>query len=393
MGSNIGLFLLTIAPSLLICQYIFRMDKYEREPRLHLFVCFLLGILCTLPALNMELLGKRLVSSDPHNLLLTFVFATLVIALSEEILKFFSLMLYAFPRKEFNEPMDGIVYSTMVSMGFATMENIMYVQGNPNDGFGIALARAFTAVPAHGLFALTMGYFIGKAKIATLPIDKLKFALKGLGIAILLHGFYDFLLLQELFQVLAALATLSIVIGWYRSDELIKVHQDASPFRDDEHDVLEINELALLGNHTFIQNEQIVEVMLHKMQKTAMLEGEWAEVHSDDTTGDKWLKFGVPSNFTEDIRTCLVRFPGPSINEIINLSFHSDTHEEVFAAAAYLRYMETFEQHLYKNKLSKRLEEFDIKELSGLHRERFYLLIEATDLTSHFKQRGLAFAK
>jgi protease PrsW len=158
MGSNIGLFLLTVSPSLLICQYIFRMDKYEQEPRLHLFVCFLLGILCTLPALNMELLGRRLVSSDPHNLVLTFIFATLVIALSEEILKFFSLMLYAFPRKEFNEPMDGIVYSTMVSMGFATMENIMYVQGNPSDGFGIALARAFTAVPAHGLFALTMGY-------------------------------------------------------------------------------------------------------------------------------------------------------------------------------------------------------------------------------------------
>jgi protease PrsW len=381
MGTNFGLFLLTVAPSLLICYYIFKMDKYEQEPRLHLFVCFLLGVFCTLPALNMEILGKRLVSSDPHNLIRTFIFATLIIALTEEILKFFSLMLYAFPRKEFNEPMDGIVYSTMISMGFATMENIMYVQGNPNDGFGIAIARAFTAVPAHGLFALSMGYFVGKAKAATLPTEKLNYGLKGLGIAVLVHGFYDFLLLQEMFGVLAALATLLVVIGWYHSDKLIKIHQDASPFRNDFHDVLETNEIALLSDHIFIQDEQIVEIMLSRMKKVAVLQGDWAEVHSDDTTGDRWLKFGVASTFTEDIRPCLVRFPGPNINEIVNLSFNSDCKEEILAAGTYLQAMETFEQLSFRQKLGKRLAEFDLKELSGLHRERFQLLLEATGLT------------
>jgi protease PrsW len=393
VGMNIGLFLLTVAPSLLICYYIFKMDKYEQEPRLHLFICFLLGVFCTLPALNMETLGKRLVSSDPHNLIRTFIFATLIIALTEEILKFFSLMLYAFPRKAFNEPMDGIVYSTMISMGFATMENIMYVQGNPNDGFGIALARAFTAVPAHGLFALSMGYFVGKAKSAELPTDKLNFGLQGLGVAVLLHGIYDFLLIQELFQILAALATLSIVLGWYHSDKLIKIHQDASPFRDDHHDELEINELALLGNNIFIQDEQIVEIMLTRMHKVSALQGGWAEVHFDDTTGDKWLKFGVASNFTEDIRPCLVRFPGPSINEIVHLSFNSDCKEEVLAAGAYLQAMETFEQHSFRQKLSKRLEEFDLKELSGWHRERFLLLVEATGLKMNTFDKAFALAK
>lgn len=381
MGS-FALFALAVAPSLLICWYIFKMDKYEREPRLHLFICFLLGIFCTLPAINMETIGRRIIEEDAHNLIRTLLFATLVVGFTEEILKFFALMLYAFPRKQFNEPMDGVVYSVMISMGFAAMENILYVQGNPTQAWQVAIARAFTAVPAHGLFAVAMGSYVGKAKFMELPIDKLKFCLKGLVIAIILHGFYDFLLIQELYQLLMTLATLAIVGGWYYSDKvIIKQHQDESPFRTDHHKSMTTNELALLDRHKFIQSVEIIEMMLAQMRSVGNIYDNWGEVYIADDTGDKWLKFHVTSNFTEDISPRLVRLPGPNVNEIIHLVFTSDYDDEIESSASFLTAFEAFEQRIFRQKLIKRLEEFDIKELNDSHRERFRLLIEATQLT------------
>lgn len=382
--SEIGLWLLAVAPTMLICLYIFKMDKYEAEPRIHLFVCFLLGAVCTLPALNMEILGKRFINADPHNLLRTFMFATFVIGLSEEILKFFALLFYAFPRRQFNEPMDGIVYSTMIGMGFSALENIFYVQNNPNEAFTIAIARAFTAVPAHGLFALAMGYYVGKAKFAITPNEKLLLSLKGLTAAIILHGMYDFLLIQSLYQVLMMLATLSVVIGWYCSGYLIKEHQNASPFRDDHHDEFTLAELAALDRHRFLQNTEIVEMMLTRMQYNQSLEEGWGEVYNDRETGDQWLKFGVSSAFTEDVNVRLVRLPGPNVNEVINLTFTSAYEDEIEAAATFLTAQEHFENSPFREKLLTRLEEFDLKELGDLHRERFRVLIEQTNLATHF---------
>lgn len=382
--NNIALFSLAVAPSLLICWYIFKMDKYEREPRLHLFICFLLGIFCTLPAINMETMGRRLINEDPQNLFRTFLFATFIVGFTEEILKFFALMFYAFPRKQFNEPMDGIVYSVMISMGFAAMENILYVQGNPTQAWEVAIARAFTAVPAHGLFAVAMGTYIGKAKLLELPTDKLKFCLKGISLAILLHGIYDFLLIQELFKLLMTLATLAVVGGWYYSDKvIIQQFQDDSPFRTDHHKSMTTNELAQMDRDKFIQNGEILELMLAQMRPIENIYDNWGEIYLADDTGDKWLKFNVNSNFTEDASPRLVRLPGPSVNEVIQLVFSSDYNDEIEASATYLTAFEVFEQRPFRQKLVKRLEEFDLKELNDSHRERFRMLIEATNLAHY----------
>lgn len=381
---SVLLFILAVTPSLLICQYIFRMDKYEREPRLHLIICFILGVFCTLPAINMEMLGKRIISADPQNLLRSFLFATFVVSLTEEILKFFALMLYAYPRKEFDEPMDGIVYSVMISMGFAATENILYIQSNPDEAFQIALARAFTAVPAHGLFALIMGYYVGKGKFVSTPNEKLKWILSGISAAILLHGMYDFLLLQEMYQFLMMLATLSIVVGWYFSGRFIKKHQDNSPFRTDKNDELTLSELAASDRIFFVQNEEIIDIMLQRMHKVEEIYDSWGEVHLDTFSGDKWLKFKVASNFTEDYSPRLVRLPGPDINEVIHLTLHTPHNDEILAAAEYLAAKETFELKYFRPRLLARLEEFDFKELSDFHRERFLLLITATNLSTHF---------
>ncbi len=93
-----------------------------------------------------------------------------------------------FNNKNFNEPFDGIVYAVMVSMGFATLENILYVF---HSGFTTGVIRMFTAVPAHATFGALMGYFLGKAKFSY--NRKLFFTLMALLTATAFHGSYDYL--------------------------------------------------------------------------------------------------------------------------------------------------------------------------------------------------------
>ena len=54
---------------------------------------------------------------------------------------------------------SGIVYAVMVSMGFATLENILYVYSY---GYETGVLELLLAVPAHATFAVLMGYFMGK---------------------------------------------------------------------------------------------------------------------------------------------------------------------------------------------------------------------------------------
>ena len=84
----------------------------------------------------------------------------------EEVLKFTVLYSLVYKMKDFNEPIDAIVYGVAVSLGFATLENIYYVYvlsdyfGTTSQG--LAILRSFSAIPAHGIFGATMGYFFMK---------------------------------------------------------------------------------------------------------------------------------------------------------------------------------------------------------------------------------------
>jgi RsiW-degrading membrane proteinase PrsW (M82 family) len=181
-----------IAPGVAFCLYIFYKDIYNREPGVNLIISFALGAFTILPAIGIErsLMGGLIDGSVIAVAVLSF----LVIALTEESCKFAALRLYSYNQKSFDEPLDGIVYSLMISMGFATAENIKYViehQQAAGTGLQIGLYRMFTAVPAHATFAVVMGYFVGKAKAD--PANSVVLMLTGLGAAVIIHGTYDFL--------------------------------------------------------------------------------------------------------------------------------------------------------------------------------------------------------
>ena len=153
---------LSIAPGIAISLFIFLKDRFNREPGINLIVCFLLACLSILPAVIIQLLTtKPLEQFMGSGIAYTAVFAYLIVGTSEEWSKYIMLRFYAFPKKSFDEPYDGIVYSVMVGMGFATVENIGYVMQH---GMTTAFLRMFLSVPAHATFAIIMGYFVGKAK-------------------------------------------------------------------------------------------------------------------------------------------------------------------------------------------------------------------------------------
>lgn len=218
---------LAILPSLAISYWIYQQDKYEKEPYDILLMCFLWGCISTIPALAGQIYFRNI--EDPNSLLITFLFSFFVISTTEELSKFFFLRLYAYPKDEFNEPMDGIVYAVMVGMGFATLENILYVIGN-HGGVLTALGRAITAVPAHASFAIMMGAYVGLAKFV--PERRDEFMLKGILLAIFFHGLYDFFLLQQSIEGLTILSIIALVVAITLARYLIKFNQDVSPFKN-----------------------------------------------------------------------------------------------------------------------------------------------------------------
>ena len=210
---------LAIAPGLAICLYVFGKDKFEKEP-LHLLVkCFFLGVLSAVPAVILSLTGEAFLKES------LFLNVFIGVALSEEFSKFLFLRYYAFPKTAFNEPYDGIMYSVMVSMGFATIENILYtVQG----GLSVGILRMFTAVPGHATFAIVMGYFVGLAKFY--KEKRFLYFSAGLFSAAALHGLYDYCLFQKDYPLMTFGALLSLLIGIYLSRKAMHIHAHQSPF-------------------------------------------------------------------------------------------------------------------------------------------------------------------
>lgn len=224
------LLLCALAPVAMIIFYINLKDKYEKEPRHLLITSFLLGgiVSIILTSILYIFFDLFLPLNDKYSVLQQFVRAFFVVALVEEFSKYVIVRYYAQPKKDYNEPFDGIVYSVMVSMGFAAVENIFYVL---DGGIQVAILRAFTAVPAHATFGILMGYFMGKAKFSN---NRMKLNLMGLALAVLFHGAYDFFLFIEFIPGIWIGAFISLIIGIILSKKAIKRHQKNSVFKTEK---------------------------------------------------------------------------------------------------------------------------------------------------------------
>ena len=183
-----NLLLATILPSLLIIFIFVSSDKFK-EPTKEIIKVFLYGILITIPAyfMNTYLSEIWYSTNASEGLISSFLTAAPV----EESLKLAVLYFFVYKMKDFNEPIDGIVYGVTVSLGFATLENIYYVyllaDYYETSSMAMAYGRSFSAVPAHAVFGVYMGYFFMKYSFIKKG-DNLFFAFI---VPFVLHGCYN----------------------------------------------------------------------------------------------------------------------------------------------------------------------------------------------------------
>jgi RsiW-degrading membrane proteinase PrsW (M82 family) len=181
-----------IVPSLLLVWYFHWRDLYP-EPGLVIWTTFGLGV-ATIPVVL--LVAESLpwpLESIPSAYLAGFLGAFLMAAIPEELLKLLVVRGYCARHRDFSETMDGVVYGAVASLGFATLENVLYVTAT---GFTVAVARALTAVPAHAFMGAIMGYYVGRARFH--PNERTRANVMAWLVPTILHGLYDYPLLTRL---------------------------------------------------------------------------------------------------------------------------------------------------------------------------------------------------
>ncbi|MEQ8240752.1 MAG: PrsW family glutamic-type intramembrane protease [Cyclobacteriaceae bacterium] len=243
------LLVLSLSPGLAIVIFIYFQDKYEYEPWKTLLLSFILGVVGLLISYFLSTVVDSVFQIESQNLLQQAFRAFILVALLEECMKFLILKGIIYNNKNFDEPADGIVYSVMIGMGFATAENIAYVF---NGGIDVGILRMFTAVPAHATFAIMMGYFVGKAKFMHLPSQRTLSTSKnhffnkprvllviGLAIAIIAHGIYDYFLFIAFIPGIWIFSFITLGLALYFSKKAMEEQVAASPFKKDSKNIIE----------------------------------------------------------------------------------------------------------------------------------------------------------
>lgn len=183
---------LAVIPGLVIIIYIYSKDKVEKEPINLIFRLMIFGALCCYVAGTMERIISSFLPTYPAgSLLYALTNAFLVAGLCEELVKFLALRLGSWRHPSFNYRFDGIVYGVSVAVGFAVLENIMYVYSY---GLQTAIVRAFTAVPLHAFCGAVMGICYSYSKKASIDGNKtssIGYGLLAYLIPLTIHGIYD----------------------------------------------------------------------------------------------------------------------------------------------------------------------------------------------------------
>lgn len=227
---------IAIAPIIVLLLYIYIKDKYEKEPKILILKCFLMGVLSCLPIVYIE----GFLNNFNKYIELYFyraVYTSFVVAsFTEEVFKFLIFILLILKIKKnniyFNEPFDALVYSVSISLGFASIENILYVLSPSMGGVSTGILRSIFSVPAHAIFGVYMGKYLGYYKFSKKKIlDKKIYMIKALLIGITVHGIYDLLLFSDIkyIQVLFIIYYIYILTG---AKKILKQFIIVSPFKN-----------------------------------------------------------------------------------------------------------------------------------------------------------------
>ena len=223
--------LLSLLPCVIWLWYFASQSVYKKPSRRSLILTFAFGALVTVPAVLINLLLQEAfldvfgVHRWTHPLMLL-----LIVGPVEEGMKLLAVYAFAFRSKEFDEALDGVVYSAAAALGFAAIENIVYLA---ESGPMLVLLRGPFTNPGHALFSAIWGLSLSRAKAAPNVASQRFFLIfKGWVLASVIHAAFDILLLSArsnlVFLALLAGAFAGLFL-WIRSR--ILYFQRSSPFR------------------------------------------------------------------------------------------------------------------------------------------------------------------
>ncbi len=213
---------LGLAPALFWLWYFYLKDRYAPEPRAWIVRIFLLGMLSTIPIAIVEGLIGAVVGSE-------LLLAVLVAPVVEECGKFLVVYRFVYRRTVFDEPIDGIIYAVTAALGFAALENVVYLFAAYSETLTLPLElsvlRAVLSGPGHALMSSMWGFALGQSLVTPHP-RATRLIWQGLLLAIALHAAFNLLVGEGL--VGATILILVLVPAMW----LIATHRIAQALRE-----------------------------------------------------------------------------------------------------------------------------------------------------------------
>ena len=223
----LGYFVLAFAPGIFWLWFFVRGRSYRANPRRLLALTFLYGMLSTIPAafINTVAIGSDVVGNTA-DLAATAAAMLFVVGPVEEVSKFLAVRLGPYRSLYFDEPRDGLMYATAAALGFASVENLVYIV---SFGPAVMIGRAPISPLAHVIFASFWGYALGLQRQQGGRARPL-FLLAGLAVAAVVHGVFNILVLSlEVGGILLALVLVAVGLWWTLNR--FRWAQRISPFR------------------------------------------------------------------------------------------------------------------------------------------------------------------
>ena len=197
MIENLILFILALLPIAILGYYTYSQDR-DKEPKRLLLKLFLGGLGAAILTVILSFALRMIfpvfgTDIENYGIIKMLIYTLVIVSFIEEISKFIFTYLISYHNKEYDQLYDMIVYAVFVSLGFAWIENLLYVF---DGGITIAISRLLFAVPTHASVAVFMGYYLSLSKYAEikkLEKQRKKYILYSILVPTILHGIYDFL--------------------------------------------------------------------------------------------------------------------------------------------------------------------------------------------------------
>ena len=211
-----------IPPLIAFLIYLYLRYKFTQWSFGLVFKSFLWGMISILLVLAVQISASYLGYDKLNNIRRILFYAVVIMAFFAELGKYIFLRGFVYPKEDVKTPVDGIIFSVMISMGFATMNNILYFITLPD--LTVNTANVLSAGPANVIFGVLMGFFIGLGKLRKIRLID---SMTGLAAAVFFHGLYDFCLLTKDYRLLWAFFIGSAIIAISLCLAALRMHQDA----------------------------------------------------------------------------------------------------------------------------------------------------------------------